>query len=91
MRELRVQVCDACGHAVFPRRALCPLCGSRDWREAPAGPGTVEQVTMHPAGGFVASVALDAGPVVVARAAEGFAPGLRVRLEDDGGAPAATA
>ena len=89
--EIRVQVCEVCGHAVFPLRALCPRCGSREWREAPAGPGTIEQVTTHRAGGLVASVALDAGPVLVARAADGFAPGSRVTLEDDGGAPVATA
>lgn len=90
MTELEVQVCEACGQAVFPRRALCPRCGSRAWREAPAGPGTVEGVTTHRAGGHVASVALDAGPVVVARAADGLAPGARVVLEDDGGAPVAS-
>ena len=90
MTELRVQVCSACGNAVFPPRALCPRCGSRDRREEPAGPGTVEQVTTHRAGGSVASVALDLGPVVVARATEGLAPGVRVTLGDDAGAPVAT-
>jgi len=90
MTELRVQVCEVCGHTVFPRRALCPRCGSRDSHEAPAGPGSVEQVTTHRAGGRVASVALDAGPVVVARAADGLTPGARVVLEDDGGAPVAS-
>ena len=84
MSELRVQVCAACGEAVFPERVLCPRCGSRDWHEAPAGPGTAEQVTTHRAGGEIASVALDAGPVVVARA-DGVLPGSRVALEDDQG------
>ena len=84
MSELRVQVCDACGEAVFPERVLCPRCGSRDWHEAPAGPGTAEQVTTHRAGGEIASVGLDAGPVVVARA-DGVPPGSRVTLEDDQG------
>ncbi len=91
MTELRVQLCEGCGNAVFPPRALCPRCGSRDWREEPAGLGTVEEVTTHRAGGFVASVALDAGPVVVARASEGLVPGARVTLDDQGGAPAARA
>lgn len=83
MTELDLTVC-ANGHAVFPPRALCPRCGSRDWHEAPAGPGTAEQVTTHRAGGRLASVALDAGPVVVARA-DGIAPGSRVALEVDQG------
>jgi uncharacterized OB-fold protein len=81
--ELRIQVC-ANGHAAFPPRALCPRCGSREWHEAPAGPGTVEQVTTHRTGGRIASVALDAGPIVVA-AADGVQTGSRVALEDDQG------
>jgi uncharacterized OB-fold protein len=89
--ELLVQVCDTCGHAVFPERALCPRCGSREWHEASAGPGTAEQVTTHRAGARIASVATDAGPVVVARAGEGVVPGARVTLENDRGAPVASA
>jgi uncharacterized OB-fold protein len=91
MSELLVQVCDGCGHAVFPRRVLCPRCGSRNWHEHPAGPGTAEQVTTHRAGGHIASVATDLGPVIVARAGDGIVAGTRVTLEDDGGAPVATA
>jgi hypothetical protein len=83
MTELTLTVC-ANGHAVFPPRALCPRCGSRDWHEASAGPGTAEQVTTHRAGGELASVALDAGPVVIARA-DGVEAGARVALEDDQG------
>jgi uncharacterized OB-fold protein len=83
MTEVSVTIC-ANGHAVFPPRALCPRCASRDWYEAPAGPGTAEQVTTHRAGGEIASVALDLGPVVVARA-DGIAAGTRVVLEDDQG------
>ena len=91
MNELSVQVCDVCGRAVFPERVLCPRCGSRTWHPAPAGPGTVAHVTTHRAGGHIASVAIDRGAVVVARAADALAPGARVRLEDDRGAPVATA
>jgi len=83
MTELLVPVCEN-GHAVFPPRALCPRCGSRDWHDQPAGPGTAEQVTTHRAGGQIASVALDLGPVVVARA-DGVAPGARVRLDESQG------
>jgi uncharacterized OB-fold protein len=81
--ELRIPVC-ANGHAVFPPRALCPRCASRDWHAEPAGPGTAAQVTTHRAGGHIASVELDAGPIVVARA-DGVAAGSRVTLEDDQG------
>jgi uncharacterized protein len=87
--NLLVQVCDRCGHAVFPVRVLCPRCGSRDWHEIVADAGVIEQVTTHRAGGRVASVATDAGPVVIARAGEGVERGSRVALELDGGAPVA--
>jgi uncharacterized OB-fold protein len=83
MTELHVEVC-ANGHAVFPPRALCPRCGSGAWHAEPAGPGIAKQVTTHRAGGRIASVALDRGPIVVARA-DDVAPGARVRLEDDQG------
>ena len=83
MTELRVTVCT-CGHAVFPPRVLCPRCGSRDWHDEPGGPGTAEQLTTHRDGGHIASVVLDRGPVVVARA-DGIAAGARVTLEDDYG------
>jgi uncharacterized OB-fold protein len=82
--ELRIQVCGSCAEAVFPPRVLCPRCGSRELHETPAGPGTAEQVTTHRAGGQIASVALDAGPIVVARA-DGVPPGSPVALEDDQG------
>ena len=83
MTELRVAVCEN-DHAVFPPRAVCPRCGSREWHGSPAGAGIAEQVTTHRAGGQIASVLLDAGPVVVARA-DGIEPGSRVVLEDDQG------
>jgi hypothetical protein len=47
-------------------------------------------VTTHRAGGHIASVATDLGPVVVARADDAVAPGARVRLSDDRGAPVAS-
>jgi uncharacterized OB-fold protein len=81
--ELLVTVCT-CGHSVFPPRALCPRCGSRDWHDEPAGPGTTEQVTTNRDGGSIASIALDRGPVVIARA-DGIAAGARVRVDDDYG------
>jgi len=66
---------------VFPPRVLCPRCGVHEWHEAPAGPGTAEQVTTHRDGGSIPSVALHTGPVVVARA-DGVSAGSRVALED---------
>jgi uncharacterized OB-fold protein len=84
-----IQVCEACGQAVFPARALCPRCGGRNWRTETARSGVAEQVTTHRRGGAIASVVTELGPVVIARALDGVAPGSPVELELDGGAPVA--
>jgi hypothetical protein len=96
LTPLDIFVCDRCGRAAFPRRILCPDCGSAEWRRHEAGPGTVEEVTVlrrgpgrdYP-GVRIGSVRLDEGPLVVARLEPGAAAGSRVRLRDDGGAPVA--
>ena len=96
-RDLLVSVCRTCGHTVFPPRLLCPACGGASWRREPAGPGTVEEVTTIRravgAGGDVsvplASVRLDAGPVVVAGLDAEARPGDRVELLVSDGAPIA--
>jgi uncharacterized OB-fold protein len=79
-------VCEACGEAVFPARALCPRCGDDRWREQTVEEGVVEQVTEH-RGVPIASVRTALGPVVIARCSE--QPGSRVRLGADDGAPVA--
>jgi uncharacterized OB-fold protein len=76
---MAVLVCEDCGRAVLPARALCPRCGGSSWREEPAGQGVVEEVT-RTAEAVIASVRLDRGPVVVARVAEGVVPGARLDL-----------
>ena len=86
MTALVVFVCQTCGEAVFPARALCPRCGDNRWREQTVGDGVVEQATEH-RGVPVASVRTALGPVVIARCSE--KPGSRVRLGDENGAPVA--
>ncbi len=81
-----IPICAACGIAVFPPRALCPSCGGRFWVEGETNRGLAEQVTER-AGVRIASVRTDLGPLVVARVAEGIAPGDSVLLEADGGVP----
>jgi len=88
---VRVQVCSDCGEAVFPARALCPRCGSRDHHVVLAMVGVAEQVTTHRNGGAIASVRSDLGPIVIARAEDGVAAGAHVELDMDGGAPVARA
>ncbi len=89
MSGVPLQVCEACGHAVFPVRALCPACGSRDWHTVAVSSGVVAEVTTHRRGGEIASVATELGPVLIARSPDGAAPGSRVELDLDGGAPVA--
>jgi len=74
-----VTVRVSCGRAAFPSRALCPRCGSASWREEPAGPGVVEEITRTD-DAVIASVRLDKGPLVVARVAEGARPGDRLDM-----------
>ena len=92
-----VMVCSACGRTVFPRRVLCPACGGAAWRRERVDEGVVEEVTtVHRAVGAageppvsLASVRLDAGPVVVARVDGDAAVGGRVEVGGDEGAPVA--
>lgn len=93
-RGLTVSVCRTCGRTVFPRRVLCPACGGASWRREQAVTGVVEEVTTvraaSPAAAAVlASVRLDAGPVVVASLEAPAARGRRVELVVVDGAPVA--
>jgi uncharacterized OB-fold protein len=97
MSGIDVCVCAACGHAVFPYRALCPACGARSWRRERVHGGVIEERTAirHRIGVTrrvsvpVASVGTDAGPVVVARLLGDAFAGDRVELLERGGVAAA--
>jgi uncharacterized OB-fold protein len=86
VNPLVVFVCDACGEAFYPARALCPRCGDERPREEVVEDGVVEQATVH-RGVPLASVRTSLGPVVIARCAE--PAGTRVRLASEDGAPVA--
>ena len=85
---LYVSSCRSCGRRAFPPRALCPHCGGAAWSREPAGQGVVEEATRVGAVSL-ASVRLDAGPVVVARLDADAGPGDRVELHTVDGAPVA--
>ncbi len=96
MSGVAVSRCSACGWQGTPRRLWCPACGSERVEEVAVSTGTVAEVTTvrRFAGGAhppveIASVGLEGGGTLIARLAGG-APGARVRLGDDGGAPVAT-
>ena len=95
-RPLLVQFCEGCGWGFFPARlSRCPGCGASSLRFEAAGGGVVEEVTSRRRDDgstvHIASVRATRGPVVIARASAGIAPGARVELEDDDGAPVARA
>ncbi|HEX4032843.1 MAG TPA: zinc ribbon domain-containing protein [Solirubrobacteraceae bacterium] len=63
---LTVQACTGCGHVRWPPRPVCPRCGATGFDARPARHGVVEESTRVGDVGL-ASVRLDAGPVVIAR------------------------
>lgn len=75
MSGVPVQVCTSCGARLFPERLLCPRCGGGEFRIELADRGRVEEVTvLRRAPGRdvdppvrLATVALEAGPRIVAR------------------------
>ena len=84
---LRIPICDRCALALWPPRTLCPRCGGGAWHEGDGSRGRAEQTTDLTGAGAprLATVRLDAGPVVIARA-PGVAAGDRVTLSLDAGA-----
>ncbi|HYH33364.1 MAG TPA: AMP-binding protein, partial [Pseudonocardia sp.] len=59
--------CTACGHAHFPRRAVCPRCHGTQLGAVPCREGVVEQVTVDAAGMRLANLRTVAGPLVIGR------------------------
>jgi hypothetical protein len=69
---------------LFPARLRCPSCGGVQLRRVRAGPGRVDEETALRRGEVgvrIGSVRLAAGPVVIARLAEGAVAGAVVRLD----------
>jgi hypothetical protein len=48
MTEFAVPACTNCGHAIWPPRLACPVCGAAEWEEVPAPTGTLLDVTEAP-------------------------------------------
>jgi uncharacterized protein len=86
MTELQIQHCERCGTSAFPDRLWCPGCGGGEFRHVTAGPGRVEEETTlrrTPAADPVtlATVRLEAGPLIIARFATNAGGGTHVRLD----------
>lgn len=89
-----VPACANCGHAAWPPRLACAVCGSGEWAEVDASTGTVLEVTDAPGASgetvrlgtvrLILAGTVD-GPPVIARC-EGCEPGDPVALELHDGA-----
>jgi uncharacterized protein len=89
-----IPACGNCGHAVWPPRLACPVCGAAEWTEVDASTGTVLEVTETPGASgetirlgtvrLILAGTVD-GPPVIALIEEAEA-GDEVQLELRGGA-----
>lgn len=92
-----VSRCTQCGHEAFPQRLWCPLCHSDELVIHRIDRGTLGEMTSvsRVIGGqlerpvAIGSVHADGGAILIARIADDLAPGDRVSLLDDDGAPVA--
>lgn len=94
MSGFQVPACAECGHAVWPPRLACAVCGSGEWGEVDASTGTVLEVTDAPGASgeivrlgtvrLILAATVD-GPPVIARC-EGCEPGDSVSLALEDGA-----
>jgi len=48
MNDFAVPACANCGHAIWPPRLACPVCGAAEWNEVPAPTGVLLDVTEAP-------------------------------------------
>lgn len=48
MSDFAIPACSNCGHAIWPPRLACPVCGAADWEDVPAPTGTLLDVTDAP-------------------------------------------
>jgi hypothetical protein len=48
MSDFSIPACANCGHAIWPPRLACPVCGAAEWTEVPAPTGTLLDVTEGP-------------------------------------------
>jgi uncharacterized OB-fold protein len=85
MSGVAVPACANCGHAIWPPRLACPVCGAAEWNQVDSPGGVLEDVTEAPgidgAPLRLGTVRLDAGPPAIAAIDDDAAPGDAVQLE----------
>lgn len=81
--SFEIPACGQCGHAVWPPRLACSVCGAARWEKVDASMGTLEELTELPGDEAeplrLCSVRLDVGPIVIARCGQGM-PGERMGM-----------
>ncbi|HET9185659.1 MAG TPA: zinc ribbon domain-containing protein [Solirubrobacterales bacterium] len=48
MSDFAIPACANCGHAIWPPRLACAVCGAAEWTEVPVPTGTLLDVTEAP-------------------------------------------
>jgi uncharacterized OB-fold protein len=81
-----IWVCDSCGKTMFPKRLLCPECGSREFHEEEVERATLEDFSDR---GDVKLGQVRARDAILIARVEIDEPqqGMQVRLSVDGGIP----
>jgi len=88
MSGLSLWRCESCDRRSFPRRELCPHCGSRTLAAERVERGLATEVTRH-RGVEIACVRVGEDVTLLARAGPGVVAGSEVALREDRGAPVA--
>jgi uncharacterized OB-fold protein len=94
MSGFAIPACANCGHAVWPPRLACSVCGAAEWTEVDASTGTVLEITDAPGAAgetvrlgtvqLILAATVD-GPPVIARC-DGCEPSDPVELDLTAGA-----
>jgi uncharacterized protein len=89
-----VPACANCGHAVWPPRLACSVCGAAEWTEVDASTGTVLEITDAPGAAgetarlgtvqLILAATVDGPPVIAG--CDGCEPGDPVELDLTAGA-----
>ncbi len=45
MSDFEIPACTNCGHAIWPPRLACPVCGAAEWEDVPAPTGALLDAT----------------------------------------------
>jgi uncharacterized protein len=91
--SFQIPACANCGHAIWPPRLACPVCGAAEWSEVDASTGTVLEVTDAPGASgetvrlgtvqLVLAATVDGPPVIAVIEEAEAGDEVRIELRDD--------